>query len=57
MDKIIKFFNNNFISWYLVLNKKFISIEIFILGSTKLYFMYTLSIGIRFIVTHPIIIN
>ena len=57
MDRFINFFNNKFIKWYLVLNKKFISIEIFILGTTILYFMYTLSIGIRFIATHPIIIN
>nr|YP_010170416.1 hypothetical protein K8K84_mgp054 [Phanerochaete carnosa]QRZ60398.1 hypothetical protein [Phanerochaete carnosa] len=57
MSKIIDFFDNKFIRWYLVLNKKFITIEIFILGSTILYFMYTLSIGILFIATHPIIIN
>ena len=57
MDKIIKFFNNKFIKWYLVFNKKFIAIEIFMLGSTIIYFMYNLSVGIRFIATHPIIIN
>lgn len=57
MDKIIKFFNNKFIYWYLVINKKFLSIEIFVLGGTILYFMFNLMIGIRFIATHPIIIN
>ena len=57
MDRIIKFFNNKFIIWYLVVNKKFLSIEIFILGGTILFFMHTLIRGIRFIATHPIIIN
>lgn len=60
MDKIIKFFNNKFIYWYLVINKKkkqILSIEIFILGSTILYFMYNLIKGIRFIATRPIINN
>ena len=57
MDKIIKIFNNKFIQWYLIINKKFLSIEIFILGSTILYFMYNLIKGIHFIATHPIIIT
>ena len=33
-----------------------ISIEIFLLGISILFFMYTLSNGILFIATHPIII-
>ena len=57
MDRIIKIFNNKFIKWYLWTNKKFLSIEIFILGTTILYFMHSLITGIRFIATHPIIIN
>lgn len=57
MDRIIKIFNNKFIKWYLWINKKFLSIEIFILGITILYFMFSLITGIRFIATHPIIIN
>ena len=57
MDKIIQFFNNKYIKWYLTLNKKFISIEICFLGCSILYFMYTLITGIRFIAIHPIIIN
>ena len=57
MDKIIEMFNNKFIKWYLILNKKFLSIELFILGITILYFMYSLITGIQFIATHPIIIN
>uniref|UniRef100_UPI0030E06FD3 hypothetical protein n=1 Tax=Daedaleopsis nitida TaxID=1140402 RepID=UPI0030E06FD3 len=57
MDRIIKIFTNKYIYWYLVMNKKFLSIEIFILGGTILYFMHTLITGIRFIATHPILIN
>ena len=57
MDRIINFFNNKFVKWYLVINKKFLTVEIFILGGTILYFMYTLITGIQFIATHPIIIN
>ena len=56
MDRIIKYFNNKFIHWYLVMNKKFLGIEIFLLGSSILYFMYSLITGIRFIATHPITI-
>jgi hypothetical protein len=57
MDSIIKFFNNKFIRGYLLLNKKFLSIEIFMLGGTILWFMYILINSIHFIATHPIIIN
>ena len=57
MDRIIKFFNNKYIKWYLVINKKCLGIEIILLGGTILCFMYTLITGIRFIATHPIIIG
>ena len=57
MDRIIKIFKNKYIIWYLSFNKKIMGIEIFLLGSTIIYFMYTLSVGIRFIATHPIILN
>lgn len=57
MDKIIKYFNNKFVRWYLLFNKKIMGIEIFILGISIVYFMYTLNKGILFIATHPIIIN
>ena len=57
MDRIIKYFKNKYIRWYLFFNKKFLGIEIFMLGTSILYFMYNLSIGIRFIATHPIILN
>nr|YP_009344393.1 hypothetical protein [Pleurotus eryngii]APT42208.1 hypothetical protein [Pleurotus eryngii] len=54
MDKIIKIFKNKFILLYLKWNKKAISIEVFLLGGSILYFMFTLSKGILFIATHPI---
>ncbi|KIP01079.1 hypothetical protein PHLGIDRAFT_39726, partial [Phlebiopsis gigantea 11061_1 CR5-6] len=57
MDRIIKYFNNKYIRWYLVFNKKVLGFEICILGSSILYFMYNLSVGIHFIATHPIILN
>ena len=57
MDKIINYFNNKYIVWYLNINKKFLSVEIFFLGCTILYFMSTIVKGIHFIATHPIIIN
>lgn len=54
MDKIIKIFKNKFILLYLKWNKKAISIEVFLLGGSILYFMFTLSKGLLFIATHPI---
>ena len=57
MDKIINYFNNKYISWYLIFNKKLLSIEIFFLGGSILYFLFTLIKGIRFIAIHPIIIS
>lgn len=57
MDRFIKIFKNKFIIWYLILNKKFLGVEIFLLGGSILYFMNNLITGIRFIATHPIIIN
>ena len=53
-DKIINYFNNKYIKWYVSFNKKIIRIELFYLGSTILYFMYTLSSGLHFLATHPI---
>jgi hypothetical protein len=56
-DKLMNFFSNKYIRWYIALNKKLIGIEICFLGGSLIYFMYTLSYGIHFIATHPIIIN
>jgi len=56
-DKLMNFFTNKYIRWYIAFNKKIIGIEICFLGGSILYFMYVLSYGIHFIATHPIIIN
>jgi len=56
-DKLMNFFSNKYIRWYISLNKKLIGIEICFLGGSLLYFMSILSYGIHFIATHPIIFN
>jgi hypothetical protein len=53
-DKIINYFNNRYIIWYLKVNKKFIAMEVFFLGLFISYVMYSLSLGLQFIATHPI---
>ena len=53
-DKLMNYFSNKYIKWYININKKFIAIELFFLGTSLLYFMYILSYGIHFIATHPI---
>ena len=53
-DRIMNYFSNKYIKWYININKKFIGVELFLLGASLLYFMYILSKGIRFIATHPI---
>ena len=54
-DKISNFFTNKYIKWYVNFNKKIIFIELIFLSSSILYFMLTLSYGIQFLATHPII--
>ncbi len=56
-DKLMNYFSNKFIKWYININKKLIGIELFFLSGSILYFMYILSYGIHFIATHPIIIT
>jgi len=56
-EKLLNFFTNKYIRWYIAFNKKIIGIELLFLGGSILYFMYVLSYGIHFIATHPIIIN
>lgn len=56
-DKLINYFKNKYIKLYININKKFIGIEIFLLGTSIIYFMYNLTFGIHFIATHPIIIK
>lgn len=56
-DRIIIYFNNKYIKWYVNFNKKIIGIELLFLGSSILYSMYTLSYGLHFLATHPITFN
>jgi hypothetical protein len=56
-DKLINYFSNKYIKLYISINKKFIGIEIFLLGTSIIYFMYNLTYGIHFIATHPISFN
>lgn len=56
-NRILNLFTNKYIRWYVNVNMKLISIEVFCLGSSILYFMHTLSTGLQYIATHPIIFN
>ena len=56
-DRIINYFNNKYIKWYVNFNKKIIGIELFFLGSTILYSIYILTYGLHFLATHPITFN
>lgn len=56
-DMIVNYFSNKYIKWYVSINKKFIGVELFILGSSLLYFMYILTYGLHFLATHPIDID
>ena len=53
-DKIMNYFTNKYIRWYININRKLINIEIILIGGSILYFMYTLSYGIHFIAPHPL---
>ena len=56
-DRIINYFTNKYIKWYVNFNKKIIGIELFFIGSTILYSMYILTYGLYFLATHPITFN
>lgn len=56
-DKILSYFTNKYIRWYIIFNKKIIGIEVFLLSFTLLYSMIYMSYGIHFIATHPIQFN
>ena len=56
-EKLLNYFTNKYIRWYITLNRKLIGLEIFFLGGSILFFMYTLSYGLHFIATHPIILS
>jgi hypothetical protein len=56
-ERILNFFTNKYIKWYVNFNLKIIGLEVMFLGSSILYFMYYLSEGIRYIAIHPITFN
>ena len=53
-DRIMNYFTNKYIKWYINMNKMFIGVELFLLAPILIHFMYILSTGILFIATHPI---
>jgi hypothetical protein len=55
-DRLKDLFTNKFIRAYISINKKIIGIEIFLVGSSILYFMYNLTYGLQFLATHRIVI-
>ena len=57
MDKIINFFQNKYIKWYVGITMKFIGLEVIILGGTIIFGMHSLITGIQYIVQHPVIIT
>lgn len=56
-EKILSYIKNKYIRWYIIFNKKMISIEIFFLSVTILYVLYDITKGLHFIATHPINLN
>ena len=55
-DRLMKYFTNKYIQWYLSFNKKVIGLEIFMLSGWIIYLFYMLLYGLHYIATHPIII-
>ena len=56
-EKLLNYFTNKYIRWYIIINRKLIGFEVICLGGSILYFMFNLIKGIQFIATHPIIIS
>ena len=55
-EKILNFFNNKYIHWYVNLQLKFITYEIILIGGFILYSLYFFIKGLHFLVTHPLIL-
>jgi len=53
-DRLYSIFTNKYLIKLIILNKKLIGLEIVFLGGSLIYFMYILSYGLHFLVTHPI---
>ena len=56
-DKITSYFKNKYIIMYINFNRKIIVLELWYLGIIIISIMFSLTSGIRFIATHPIILN
>lgn len=54
-DRLMKYFTNKYILWYLSFNKKVIGFEIVMLSGWIIYLLYILLTGLHYIAIHPII--
>jgi hypothetical protein len=55
-DKLLNYFSNKYIRWYLSFNKKVIGFEIIMLSGWIIYLLYLVLYGLHYIATHPIIL-
>ena len=53
--RLMSYFTNKYILWYLNFNKKIIAFEIIILSCWIGYLLYVLLVGLHYIATHPVI--
>ena len=54
-DRLMCYFNNWYIKWYLTFNKKVITLEIIMLSGWIFYLLYMILFGLHYIATHPIL--
>ena len=54
-DRLISYFKNKYILWYLKFNKKMIAFEIIILSCWIGYLLYVSLTGLHYLATHPVI--
>ena len=54
-DRLMSYFTNKYILWYLKFNKNFIAFEIIILSCWIWYLLYVLLTGLHYIAIHPVI--
>ena len=54
-ERLLKYFTNKYILWYLKFNQKIIAFEIIILSGWIGYLLYVLLTGLHYIATHPVI--
>jgi len=53
-DRLMRYFTNKYILWYLNFNKKIIAFEIIILSGWIGYLLYVNLIGLHYLSTHPV---